>query len=127
MRITVTGRHTDVSESLKAYANEKASKLERYYDRVISVEVVFDKTAGHCECEVIAQADHHHTFVAKEEHEKAFASLDAAVKDIERQLRRYKERFRNRKHITGLSERERLGDSSAQSAETETETEGEGS
>lgn len=102
MQITVTGRHTDVSDSLRTYAEEKSAKLERFYDRVQTVEVVFDVDAGKQRCEMIARADHHTTFVAKELHVEAFAALDAAVKDIERQLNRHKEKHRNRKHPDGV-------------------------
>ena len=101
MRITVIGRHTDISEALKEYADEKAGKLNRFYDRLHSVDVVFDLDGIRHRCEIIAKADHAATFVAREEHEDSFASLDAAVKDLERQLTRHKERFRNRKHPGG--------------------------
>ena len=42
MRMTVTGRRTEVSDTLKEYVDKKAGKLGRFYDRVQSVEVVFD-------------------------------------------------------------------------------------
>lgn len=102
MRITVSGRHTDLSDSLRAYAEEKSAKLERFYDRVHAVDVVFDVDAGEHRCEIIARADHHMTFVAKEVCSEAFAALDAAVKDLERQLNRHKEKHRNRKHTEGV-------------------------
>jgi ribosome hibernation promoting factor len=101
MRITVSGRHTEIPDRLKTYTEDKASKLERYYDRVQTVEVVFAQEANHHSCEIIATADHHTTFVAKEQHADAFAALDASVRDLERQLSRHKERFRNRKHPDG--------------------------
>ncbi len=124
MRITVSGRHKDVSDRLQAYASDKAGKLERYYDRVQSVEVIFSVEGGRHECEVLATAGHHTVFVAKEENEDPYASLDAAVKDLERQIRRHKEKFRNRKHPTGRSDREPLGGSTAEDESGDMETEG---
>ena len=103
MRITVSGRHTEIPDRLKSYAHDKGSKLERFYDRVQTVAVVFDQEANHHLCEIIATADHHTTFIAKEQHADAFAALDASVRDLERQLSRHKERFRNRKHPDGPS------------------------
>lgn len=114
IRITVCGRHMDLSERLKTYAEEKAGKLERFYDRVQTVEVVFDKQNLTHKCEIIVKADHHQTFVAKEEHEEPYAALDAVVKDLERQLRRHKEKFRNRKHPDGVLEKEPLGGPSSE-------------
>jgi putative sigma-54 modulation protein len=104
MRITVSGRHMDVTDALKSYANEKAGKLEKFYDRVQTIEVIFTPEGQEHVCELIATADHHNTFVAKESHADAYASLDAVVKDIERQLTRHKEKFRNRKHSGGPEE-----------------------
>jgi len=125
MRITVSGRRSDISKKLKDYANLKALKLGRYYDRVQSCDVVFDIEATRHRCEIIAKADHHATFVAREDHEDPYASLDAAVKDLERQLTRHKERFRNRKHLTGGAQREPLGGSSTQDLSGDEQTEGE--
>ncbi len=42
MLITVSSRHMDVTPPLKSYAEQKASKLDKYYDRIQEVEVVFD-------------------------------------------------------------------------------------
>ena len=104
MRIKVSGRHIDIPDALKAYATEKAGKLERYYDRIESIEVVFGQEGVKHLCELLASADHHTRFFAKEIHDDLFASLDAAVKDVERQLSRHKEKFRNRKHPVATEE-----------------------
>ncbi|MBI5763621.1 MAG: ribosome-associated translation inhibitor RaiA [Planctomycetes bacterium] len=101
MRIKISGRHMEMADSLKAYADEKAGHLNRFYDRLQSVEIIFDQEGGKVRCEMIATADHHTTFVAKETHADAFAAFDAAIKDVERQLTRHKEKHRNRKHLTG--------------------------
>jgi len=116
IRITVSGRHVDLSDRLKTYAEDKAGKLERFYDRVQSIEVVFDKQNLSHRCEIMVKADHHQTFVAKEEHEDPYMALDATVKDLERQLRRHKEKFRNRKHPDGVLDKEPLGGPSSDDA-----------
>jgi len=108
--IIISGRHMDVSGKLKAYAEEKAAKLERYFDRVHQAEIVFDKEADHHNCELIVKGDQTAPFVAKESHEDPYAALDASVKDIERQLTKHKEKLRNRKHPEGGAPREPLAD-----------------
>lgn len=127
LQVTVTGRRKDVDEALRSYAGQKVSKLQRYYDRVHSVDVVFDAEATSHRCEVIAKADHHMTFVAREEHADAYASLDAAVRDLERQLKRHKEKFRNRKHLTGRPDRERTSGSAPAGSSNHPQMEGEAS
>src|SRR5262245_3889737 len=99
MRITVSGRHAELSAGLKQYASEKAEKLSRFYDRLLSVEVIFDQQAGRHSVEIIATADHHVNFIARHADADAYTSVDAAAREIEGQLRRHKEKFRNRKHL----------------------------
>ena len=127
MRVTVSGRRKDISDKLKEYSEEKAGKLERYYDRVHSVEVVFDVDGSHHRCEVIAKADHHSVFVAKEERDEPYGALDAVMKDLERQLVKHKEKFRNRKHITGATDREPMGGADVTETPDNLQTEGDAS
>lgn len=118
MRITVTGRRTDISDALKEHVDKKAGKLGRYYDRVHSVEVIFDVEGGGHRCEIIAKADHHTMFVAKEDLGEPYASLDAAVKDLERQITRHKEKYRNRKHLTGRTQEREMPEASSPEGES---------
>ena len=38
MIVTVSSRHMEVTEPLKAYAENKANKLSKYYDRIQEIE-----------------------------------------------------------------------------------------
>ena len=35
MKITITGRHFDISDDLSQYAEKKLSKLEKYFHKLI--------------------------------------------------------------------------------------------
>ena len=103
MIVTVSSRHMDVTPALKSYAEQKASKLTKYFDRVSEIEVIFDsgkdKTAREkTRVEMIVHAEHTNTFVAHGEEADAYACIDACVDKLERQLTDHKERLRNRKH-----------------------------
>ncbi len=99
MQITVTGRHMGVSDPLKAYCLEKAERLPRFLDRVQSIEVIVDGKAGlHTVEMIVHSAGAAQPFVASEQHEDAFAAVDLLSDKIEEQLRRYKQKHRNRKH-----------------------------
>jgi putative sigma-54 modulation protein len=98
MQITVSGRHMNVGESLREYCEKKAVRLERFYDRIQSVDLVVDGHDGQHTIEIIVHVRGTQPFVASEEHEDAFAALDVLMDKIERQIRRHKERLRNRKH-----------------------------
>lgn len=104
MLFTITGKHVEVTESIKNYAKEKTSKLPRYYNIINQVEVIIDDSpGGNVTVEIIARAEHNKTFVVNETCEDAYKCIDIAVHKLERQLRRQKGKERNNKH-TGTAE-----------------------
>lgn len=99
--ITITGRHIQVTDSMKSYAMEKISKIERFTSRLIDVNVTMD----------IQKLDHRVDIVLKSGNLKIkgsasdidmYASIDRAVKRIEEQLRRYKNKLDDH-HARGLT------------------------
>ena len=98
MQISVTGRHVNVTEEVKSYAAEKAGKLPRFYDRVQAIEVILDHEGDDFTVDMIVTAEGRNHFIAHEAGPDTFALIDLIVDKLERQLRRHKERFRNRKH-----------------------------
>ena len=104
MLFTISGKHIEITDGLKAHAQEKTSKLPRYYNSINHVEVIIDGSdGGNSSVEVIARAEHSNVFIAKESGEDTYACIDLAVRKIERQLRRKKEKQRNNKHLSGAS------------------------
>lgn len=101
MEITVTGRHMDITEAIREYAHGKANRLPRYYDRVQAVEVVTEKPDSHSfGVEFIVHVDGHEHFVASGKNSDLYACIDDTSSKVERQLSDYKERMRNRKHMS---------------------------
>lgn len=98
MQITVSGRHMTVDDAVQAYCLEKMGHLSRFYDRVSSVDVVLDAHAGSHYAEIIVHTDGTAPFVASEEQADMYAAIDLLRDKIERQLKRHKEKLRNRKH-----------------------------
>jgi putative sigma-54 modulation protein len=96
--ITVTGRHMEVTPPLKAYAEQKASKLTKYYDLIQAVEVVLDAGKDETSVEMIVDAEHKNTFIAHQNGADAYACIDGCMHKLERQLTEHKQKFRNRKH-----------------------------
>lgn len=100
MDFKITGKHITITEAMRAYAEEKTSRLPRFYNTVSLVEVVVDgdQTAGKISVEIIARGEHSNVFVATEAAEDAYKGIDAAVHKLEEQLRRKKTKERNNKH-----------------------------
>ena len=105
MNVVVSARHMEVTAALKTFAEEKASKLTKYYDRIQEIEVILDtgKELGksHSMVEMIVNAEHKNMFVARHDDGDAYACIDACVGKLERQLSEHKKKIRNRKHPEG--------------------------
>lgn len=99
MLFTISGKHIEITEAIKRHAEQKTSKLPKYYNSVNQVEVIIDNSqGGNPSVEIIARAEHGKVFVVTETGEDAYKCIDVAVHKLERQLRRKKGRERNSKH-----------------------------
>jgi putative sigma-54 modulation protein len=103
--VTVSSRHTDVSQALRTYAEQKAGRLVKYYDRIQEIEVVFDAARDQNRVEMIVNAEHKNMFIAHHDRGDAYACIDGCMDKLERQLSEHKDRFRNRKHNAGDDKR----------------------
>jgi len=98
----ITDRHANVGERVKAYAEQKTSKLPRYYNSINQVEVIIDGSRlPETTVEVIARAEHGRVFVASETGEDVLGCIDSAVHKLESQLRKAKGKERENKHAGG--------------------------
>ena len=98
----ITGRHIDITDAIKEYAEEKTSKLPKYYNSINRVEVIIDgNQGGDTSVEIIAKAEHGKIFVGTEAGQDAYRCIDMAVHKLERQLRRKKSKERDDKHSGG--------------------------
>lgn len=98
MIVTVVGRHMEVTPALKSYAEQKANKLEKYYDLIQEIEVVLESAKDLPRVEMIVHAEHRNTFIAHHEEGDAYACIDGCTHKLERQITEHKKKFRNRKH-----------------------------
>jgi putative sigma-54 modulation protein len=96
---TISGKHIEITEAIKKHAEEKTSKLPKYYNSINQVEVIIDGgQGGGASVEIIARAEHSKIFVSTETGEDAYRCIDMAVHKLERQLRRTKSKERDNKY-----------------------------
>jgi putative sigma-54 modulation protein len=96
---TISGKHIEITEAIKAHAEEKTSKLPKYYNSINQVEVILDGSqGGGTSVEIIARAEHSKVFVGTETGEDTYRCIDMAVHKLERQLRKAKSKERDNKH-----------------------------
>ena len=95
MKITVTGRHMDMTEVLKKYATSKMEHLRHYFDNVFSAEVVFaPEKDRQYSAELILHAPKSSILVVHAQEKTATGAFDVALEKAERQLVRLKDKLR---------------------------------
>ncbi len=95
MQVTVTFRHMDATEALKEYAEEKLGRLQKYADTPMDVHVVLypEKFLHVAEISTTIRGT---PMLGSERTEDMYASIDAAVDKLERQVVKHKERIQRR-------------------------------
>lgn len=97
MRINITARHFKLSRKLKVYAEREVSRLKKYYDGIIDVEIIlsWEKMYRLAEINISVYGT---ILTAHERSEEMVRSVDGAVDKLERQLKKYKDRRRGFAH-----------------------------
>ncbi len=132
MRMVISARHTHLSEKMKAYAQEKVGKLERFDENITHAELVlmaefhgkrdsggpadglaaserpdqepggraekpeaFTGDVGAAEL-IVSVARGHAPFIAHADGGGLYAAIDLVVDKMERQLRKYREKLKDR-------------------------------
>jgi putative sigma-54 modulation protein len=107
LQINISGRHIRVTEDLRKYAEGKAEKLSRYFDRIQKVDVVLACDGEQRTAEMIVAATHGTTLVGHATAKDIRAAIDAAVDKLEIQTTRMKEKLRSHRARSSESLRAR--------------------
>ena len=96
MDITVTFRHTEPIDSLKAYAEEKISKIDRYLDFPAEAHIVLAVEKFRHMADVTLSLNG--TMIkGVEETEDMYSAIDQVIDKIEKQVKRYRSKIRTRR------------------------------
>lgn len=96
MDITVTFRHVDSTESLKEYAEDKLSKIDKYFDFPIEAHVVLTAEKFRRMADVTLNVNGT-VIKAEDETEDMYSAIDQVMDKIEIQVKRYRDKIRNRR------------------------------
>ena len=95
MKFTFTDKKVNLTKKVHEYAEKKVGKLERYFPAEAEAAVVFSVEKGRNNAEVTVRSGGT-IYRVSESTSDMFATIDAAVADIERQLRKNKARLEKR-------------------------------
>lgn len=102
VNLILSGRGVELDDSIRQYATEKLTRVERFFDRIIKMEVELrhernPRVKDPDRVEVIVKTPRQ-TLRIHGEGLDHFAAIDVAVDRLETQLRRVKERLKDRHH-----------------------------
>lgn len=104
MQLFVKGRNLEMTEALRAYAEEKVQRLTRYLESIVSATVVLSVEKHRHIAEVTLRV-RDLTIRAEESTDDLYSSIDLVLEKLERQILRYKERIMAHESRGGRAER----------------------
>jgi len=116
MEITVTFRHIEASDSLKAYAEEKVSKMDKYFDFPVEAHIVLAVEKFRRSADVTLNVNG--TMIkGVVETEDMYSAIDQVMDKIEKQVKRYREKTRDRRTEVRKNETTLAGGEAEETAE----------
>ena len=106
MQLSVKGRNLEITDAIRAYAEEKVQRMTRYLGQIVSATVHLSLEKHRQIAEVTLRV-RDLTIRAEESTDDLYSSIDLVAEKLERQILRYKERIAA--HVTrsgGREERE---------------------
>jgi len=96
MNIIINGRHLDITPSIRSYAEEKIKKFERFLVKISEVVVTLSVEKYRQKAEIFLRVNGV-LIQAESVTEEIYASIDAVIEKIERQIRKIKDKMSSRR------------------------------
>ena len=90
MQLNITGHHIDITDSMRAYVEEKITKLERHFDHVTNVHVILTVEKNEQKAEATVHVSGNDIF-ADASNDDMYAAIDALIDKLDRQVIKHKE------------------------------------
>ncbi len=99
MNISITSRHFKADPALRSYAEQKVTKLNRFFDGVVHCDVVFlsehSKPNGTDKMVEIKLSVRNKVLQAAETTDDYFKAVDKAIDKLEAQLVKFKQKIKH--------------------------------
>ena len=108
MDIRVSGHQVDTGEALQTHATERLTAIvDKYFSRALSSHVTLNRApAGAFRCDIIMHVMQNLVLKASGIAQDAHLALDQACEKIDKQLRRYKRRLKDRHEQVAHAQRQ---------------------
>ena len=96
MKLNIRGDKLVVTDSIKAYIEEKINKLDKYFDNDDIEAKIVIKVANNREIIEVTIPTNKYTLRAEERNEDLYAAIDLVIDKLERQIRKNKTKLNDR-------------------------------
>lgn len=107
MNISLTGRHVELTEPIKAHMNSSIETLSKYNMDIISVNVIAatqtKKGKEHSVVEFVINLAHKNSIIIKQNDQDLYAAIDIAIARAQKAMRRMHDK-ENGHHKDGMNE-----------------------
>lgn len=92
MNIIITGRHLELTENLKNYAEEKVQKFKKYFDNITEATITLSVEKYRHKAEVLLRANGL-MLQAESVTGEMYSSIDEVAEKLERQVKKQKDKW----------------------------------
>jgi putative sigma-54 modulation protein len=94
VKVSVTFRHTEPTDALKQYAEEKMHRLGKYFSQPLDAHVVLSVESKERQTAEVELHAHGGMMHAKEQTENLYAAIDLVADNLKRQLKKQKDKIK---------------------------------
>ena len=99
MKYNIRGNKIDVTKAIEDYIKSKLSKVEKYFDDDIEAKAIISAKGKEQKVEVTIWSGKYN-IRAEEANQDLYSAIDLVVDKLERQLKKYKSKFLNKRAQT---------------------------
>ncbi|MFH2036089.1 MAG: ribosome-associated translation inhibitor RaiA [Candidatus Zixiibacteriota bacterium] len=96
MNIKITARHFDLTPELKEYVEREIEGLTKYFEQIISSEVILDVEKYRQNVEIKLKV-YKEVITAKADSDDMYASIEMAVDKVKARLKKYKGKLKEKR------------------------------
>ena len=96
MNVEITARHFDLTPELRQHIEKEISGLTKYFENIISVEVILDVEKYRQSAEIKAKV-YKDVMAGKADSNDMYASIEMAIDKVKGQLKKYKGKLKEKR------------------------------